>query len=465
MVLASCVGVPGCNSSEPITPASDPVGTGTGAALAVKDSEPSPVVAEPEPTLSTPLYNAMLASWRLAPEPRELLEKVAGYNLVLVVVDGLRADLLLPVASETSRHYPHINGLMRQSLRFTQAFSSAAGTDVGMTSLLTGRLHYLYRGRHTLARAFQGAGVRTHGVYQTEVERWLGEAMCRQGHRGRRVLVNDPLKTNFGSRATSRQVSDEGIRFLKRHGGKRFFLWLHYFDVHEHHQVQLKTLSMPDGVVATEPSTARQRYELMLRHVDHHLGRFLAALKEQGLDQKTMVVFAADHGESLGESPRLPAYHGELLYQPLVHVPLSVHIPGVPGRALDTPVSAADVYPTMLDLAGIPAPFKGDGISLTPFLLQDDPAPFSRLVRPLFLMESHQQAVVRWPLKLIAWQDKPKVELYDLARDPKEEHDLVKERPGDVQSLSDLLEQRSLHRVDRRKSYIRKVLRGGNRAE
>jgi len=441
------------------------VAESSGAAATRKDSEPPPAEKKPAPSLSTPLYNALLASWRLAPQPHELLKKVSAYNLILVVVDGLRADLLQPLSDVDATRYPHLTKLMGRSRRFTRAFSSAAGTDVGMTSLLTGKLHYLYRGHQTLARAFQGAGVRTHGVYQTEVERWLGELMCRQGHRGRRVLVNDPLKVNFGSRATSRQVTNEGIRFLRRHGGKRFFLWLHYFDVHEHHQIQLRTMTWPEGTVVEKPTTDRQRYELMLRHVDHHLGRFFTSLEEKGLADKTIVVFAADHGEGLGESPRVPMRHGQLLYQPLVHVPLAVHIPGVPGKALDTPVSVADLYPTLLDLAGITAPERGDGLNLTPFLLQEDPGPFSSLTRPLFLMESHQQAVVRWPLKLIAWQDKPKLELYDLARDPEEKHDLAKEREGDVRRLSALLEQRRLHRVDRRKSYIRKVLRGGDRSE
>ena len=451
----------GCNGGE------SPAAAATSSKSVVneatpRDSAPPPTAKEP-PAPLTPLtvaqYNAGLPAWRLTPETRAALARTSDYNLVLVVVDGLRGDMLMPLTPAGAARYPHLTALLRRSLRFNNGFSTAAGTDVGMTSVLTGRLHYLYRGRQTLARALRGAGIRTQGVYQTEVERWLGPAMCRQGHRGNRVLVNDPLRANFGSRATSRQVSDAGIRFIRRHGGERFFLWLHYFDVHEHHQVQLRTLSMPDEQEAKAPATARGRYELMVRHVDHHMGRFFTELAQQGLADKTIVVFTADHGEGLSESPRLPAYHGELLYQPLVHVPLAVHIPGVPERQMEIPASTSDIYPTLLELAGISAPSKADGLNLAPLLLQTEAAPFNRVKRPIFLMESHQQALVQWPLKLIAWQDSAKVELYDLASDPEEKQDLSARRPEAVLGMTTLLSQRQLHRVDRRHSYIKRVLR------
>ncbi len=402
-------------------------------------------------------YRAHLATWRLTPGVQAQLARAAGYNVVLMVVDGLRADLLLPLEQKRDL-YPNLTRLMTRSRRFANAFSSASGTDVGMTTMLTGKLRYIYRGRKTLARAFRDDKVRTYGVYQTEVERWLGRSICRQGQRGRRVLVNDPTKQDLGTRATSRQVSDQGIRFIRRHGDERFLLWLHYFDVHEHHQVEFRTLSMPGGQVPKRLPTPRQRYELMLRHVDHHVGRFLSELESQGLADKTMLVLTADHGEGLGESPRLPARHGELLYQPLVHVPLSIRIPGVKGRSLQTPVSIADLYPTLLDLAGLPRG-RCDGISLVPYLMDDRPEPFNRLVRPIFMMESRQHAAVVWPLKLISWRDQARVELYDLVKDPREEVDLSKLRPEDVRRMEALLEARDLDRVDRRRSYIARLMR------
>ena len=454
----------GCNDDGATMEPVNGAGSTATSTARVRDSAPVPELAEPPAAvpLTADQYNERLDAWRLESGNKQELQRLSGYNLVLVVVDGLRVDLLQPLSAEKRAQYPHLTALLQQSRRFDMAFSSAAGTDVGMTAMLTGRLHYLYRGRHTLARALRGAGVRTHGVYQTEVERWLGVSMCRQGHQKRRVLVNDPLRPDFGSRATSRQVTDEGIRFLGRHGGERFFLWLHYFDVHEHHQIQLRTLSMP-GLVGEveEPGSGapRGRYELMLRHVDHHVGRFLSELEQRGLADRTIVVFTADHGEALGESPRLPTRHGERLYQTLVHVPLALRIPSVKGQRLHTPVSIADLYPTLLDLAGIEAPVKGDGISLLPFLLQDKPAPFEQLSRPIFLMESHQQAVVKWPLKLIVWQDREAVELYDLASDPSERHDLSAARPAVVRQMRALLKARGLDRVDRRRSYVRSILR------
>jgi len=456
-----------CNGGEMSSKASaEGTGASAGADQSGVSAAPPPPVAEKRAaTLTAAQYAERLESWRSSEQATRALQRTAGYNIVLLVVDGLRADLLLPLTDAGRAAYPHLSSLLDRSGRFIHAFSSAAGTDVGMTTLLTGRLRYLYRGRQTLARAIREAGVRTHGVYQTEVERWLGVRMCRQGHRGRRVLVNDPIRQDYGSRATSRQVTNAGIRFLRRRGKQRFFLWLHYFDVHEHHQIHVRTLSMPTGRVRKRPETPRARYELMLRHVDHHLGRFMAALQEAGLAERTIIALAADHGEGLGESPRLPARHGELLYQPLVHVPLAVHVPGVAGKALAQPASMADLYPTLIDLAGISTPKAGDGLSLAPFLALDDPGVFKALHRPIFLMESHQQAVVHWPLKLIVWQQrKSGMELYDLSKDPAESKDLSAERPGDVRRLAAMLEARKLERVDRRRSYIRKVLRERRRA-
>jgi len=171
-------------------------------------------------------------------------------------------------------------------------------------------------------------------------------------------------------------------------------------------------------------------------------------------------VFASDHGEGLAETPRLPAHHGDLLYQPLVHVPLAFRVPGVPGARLETPATTADIYPTLLDLAGLPHP-GSDGVSLAPLLLEPNPGPMTRLSRPIYMMEARQHALVIWPLKLIKWKDRGRVELYDLAEDPGEEEDLAPGQPEDARRMAALLQARKLVMVDRMSLYKARRWREG----
>ena len=74
------------------------------------------------------------------------------------------------------------------------------------------------------------------------------------------------------------------------------------------------------------------RYRALLFNIDRAVGRLLDDLEKRGVLDKTIIVFASDHGESLGDDPRLPATHGQVAYAPLVHIPLAIKIPGVtPG--------------------------------------------------------------------------------------------------------------------------------------
>ncbi len=421
---------------------------------------PAPVIKDSrEESISVKEYRTRLAAWKQTAAPKAWLEQTKGYNVVLIVVDALRADFLQPLAAVKTR-YPNLAGLLSQSSRFSTAFSSAAGTDLGMTTMLTGVMRRSSVGRRTLPGAFRQSGARTYGIYQREVRRWLNPMLPRIGLWGRKEIINDPEEEEIGTRATSKQVSNIGLRFLRRYGKGRFFLWLHYFDVHEHHQINQKTLSLPLGLRGERPVGQRAKYQLMLQHVDHHVGRFLRGLERLGLAKKTIVVLAADHGEGLAETPRLPAHHGALLYQPLVHVPFGFRIPGKEGRLIRSPATVADLYPTLLDLAGV-RHGHGDGISLVPLLFEERPSPFVRLSRPIYMMESRQNAVVLWPLKLIAWKDKGRVELYDLSRDPGEVDDLAPNQPKVARRLAAMLQARSLAKVDRLGLYKARRWRKG----
>jgi arylsulfatase A-like enzyme len=107
-------------------------------------------------------------------------------------------------------------------------------------------------------------------------------------------------------------------------------------------------------------------YYGMVKEVDDHVGRLLDTLDERGLRANTLVVFVSDHGEMMGS-------HGlgskMTFYEESVHVPLLMRFPGriKPGTAIQDPVSTMDLFATILDYLGVPAPQR-EGYSLRPLV-------------------------------------------------------------------------------------------------
>jgi len=114
-----------------------------------------------------------------------------------------------------------------------------------------------------------------------------------------------------------------------------------------------------------ELRSARHGYYAMVSEVDHHVGRILACLDEQGIAENTIVLFTSDHGEWLGDHLRYgKGYPGD---DPISRVPLIVRWPqGIssPGRTVRGIVEAVDVLPTLLECSGIPVPYHVQGRSL-----------------------------------------------------------------------------------------------------
>jgi hypothetical protein len=433
-----------CDNSDPaVHPfALDVPGNGVDEDCDGVDARPAPLAPAPTPGLDADGYRRALASLRKQAPLAAALARTATQSVVLILVDALRADQAAPTPANRANH-PRLLRLLEESRSFRRAFSTGAGTDIGMATIFTGQLDPFAKGNLSLLRAYQRAGIRTHGVFQREVERWVGRQFALDGLDGRRIVVNDPGRRDIGTVATARMVTDHGLRFLAEHGHERFLLWLHYFDAHEHHQIDPRRL--PERFRAPR---GLPFYRSMVKLIDEEVGRFLDGLSASGTAERTIVVLAADHGEGLAGDPRLPGNHGDVLYNPLVHVPLAFRIPGVRAAASDVAVSLADLYPTLCDLSGVEGA-AGFGLSLTPYLLADERPELARLARPLLLYEARQRAIIRWPYKLIAWQDQGLVELYDLERDFAEARNLADERPALAGELARELARQRLITIDR----------------
>ncbi len=389
------------------------------------DAAPPP----PKSDAGTPV--ADLASWRATPEVTDLLARTRTMNVLVISVDALRADLLAPDAADRA-DFPRITKLFDDSVWFTRAFAPAAGTDISLATLLTGRFDPFQPVATTLPEAMQAAGRSTFAALPAEVLRYAGEALL---HRGLDKLVTvhtDWDKADVGDHVSAPATTAEGLKALAALGDAPGFIWVHYFDVHEHHQIAVPQ-ALRDAV---HPGASKKvhDYRALLRAIDDEVGKLLDDLARRGLADRTIILFASDHGESLGEDPRLLDTHGKVTYAPLVHVPIAIHIPGVtPGQRTEQ-VSLVDLAPTLLGLAGAaPDGMHLDGNDLLPILLGAPEA--LRPHRAIAIHEQLQWSVVEWPYQLIVEPAANLVGLYDLEHDPGEHEDLSATQPDVLSRL------------------------------
>lgn len=400
--------------------------------------------AKAERTLST-------SEWRRSAPVTALLGRTRAMNLLVISVDALRADVLTD-GPESRAAFPNLFALLDESRTFSRAFAPAAGTDLSVSGLLTGRIDPFVADAVPLATALE-AERSAYAVIPSEVIRYVGEAIITRSLVRWDRLVNDKFERDVGSYTTSRRTTTLGLGHLERHRaeqpGRPWLLWLHYFDVHEHDEVDEgdRNVARLRGT-ADGPLTRTDRYRLLVRLVDEQIGEVRKALTEQGEWDRTVVLFVSDHGEGLGEHPRLPDNHGRFLYNALVHVPLALRIPGVAPGVVDTPVSLLDAYPTLLELLGV-APGACDGESLLPLLVDGAPPSLMDRARPLPLNESDQFGVVAWPWKLLVRREDNLAELYDLESDWGEASDRAPQEPERVAELLELYAALPAVEIDR----------------
>ena len=180
--------------------------------------------------------------------------------------------------------------------------------------------------------------------------------------------------------------------------------------------------------------TARHGYYAMVSEVDHHVGRILAALDEQGLAENTIVVFTSDHGEWLGEHLRFgKGWPGA---DAISRVPLLLRWPAgglVSRRRVSEIVEAVDVLPTLLEAAGIQIPPHLQGTSLLP-LSRGAPADSSASA----VMEANGWKTLRTAGHRYLVHADGRESLWDLEQDPREYRDVA----GDEQYSAVLAEHR-----------------------
>ena len=172
---------------------------------------------------------------------------------------------------------------------------------------------------------------------------------------------------------------------------------------------------------------SRRAYYAQVAHIDNQIGRFILELKKADAGP-TAVIFTADHGEMLGDHH---LFRKSYAYQGSAAVPLIISLPGgASGMVCDAPTVLEDLYPTILDLAGVPTPQDIDGHSLAPLVGLGAPAPDW----PAFVHSEHSSCYARENAMQLLSDGKQKYiwfpvtggeQFFDLANDPHELHDLA----------------------------------------
>ncbi len=369
------------------------------------------------------------------------------YNIVLITLDTTRADHVGCYGFERAET-PVIDRLAREGIRFADAISPVPMTLPAHCSILTG-LDPI------------GHGVRTNGTDSLkEDQKTLAEMLKNQGYETGAFVSSYVLNARFGlqqgfdvyddwvepganaliggltNERDAHRVTNKAISWLKqRKVDQPFFLWTHYYDPHDPHEIPQSYIARFEG----------NEYDGEIAFVDKQLGRLLDVLSSKNLDKKTIVILTSDHGESLGEHGE--PTHTRFIYEATQSVPLIIWSPSLLAGGLvvdDAVVGLIDIVPTVVDMLGLKSDVSFDGIPLNQCRMNPDRMMYIETLdtyldngwAPLFGIRRHQDKYIL----------APRQEYYDLVRDPDELKNLFGARSkrvsSAVQTLSEELTRR-----------------------
>ena len=351
----------------------------------------------------------------------------ADPDVLLITVDTLRPDALGWVAGRNAT--PAIDRLAASAFRFPAAVAPVPLTLPSHAALMTGLLP-------------RRLGLRDNGQIVPAGPQTLAEALATRGYATGAFISGYPLDSGFGLdrgfhvyddtlapgnggdlERTADETVEAALRWVRTAASPRF-VWVHFYD--PHHPYEPPAAHRRPG--------ARGPYDGEVAFVDEAVGRLAAAFGRDAL-----TVFAADHGESLGEHGE--GTHGFFVYDSTVLVPLFFRWEGrVPAGSSAAAVRLLDVMPTVLDLLGAPVPAGVDGVSVRATLESgadfDEPAYVETFQPWQSYGWAPLEAMRHRGVKLIA---APRPELYDLIADPGETRNVIAARAAEASALSRLL--------------------------
>ncbi len=414
-------------------------------------------------------------------------------NFVVILIDDLGWSDLGCYGS-TDHLTPNLDRLATRGVRFTQGYASCPVCSPTRAAIMTGRsparLHLTDwlpgRGDRpdqplkrpvirqalpleevTLAEALKGAGYTSAAMgkwHLGEEDHWprqqgfdinLGGTQTGSPPKGYFNFITPSLQAAGPDEYLTDRLNEEAVAFIRQHKERPFFLYLSHYAVHIPLQAKPGSTERYEKAERKGPQY-NPTYSAMLQSVDDGVGMIEQALDEEGIAERTIVVFTSDNGGlSVREGPLTPATANVplragkgYLYEGGIRVPWIWVWPGkiAPGTTSEVPIVSTDLLPTLLDLAGVPAPAETtlDGVSLKGLLLEQ-----KALARDaLFWHYPHYSnqggkpggAVRKGKWKLLQHYEDSRTELYDISADPPETRELSDQNPRVAQELVELLE-------------------------
>jgi hypothetical protein len=360
--------------------------------------------------------------WTLEKTGPSLLPK--DFNLLVIVVDALRGD-----AFHSSGYQRNLTPFLdkwarEEAISFRRAYSQGGGSFAAVPFLVGGRSRFTLYGPDLYRENLYFKLVQAEGIQKIMLQKDVGpRAMFPPdfpvielgGTRVSPEFLSDPADEVFGWAEKAIDNLDEGERFL---------CFLYLLDVHN------DLWKKDDGLDFGD--TPRDLYDNNLSYVDRAFQRFVEWCKQKGIYQRTVILFTSDHGEQFWEHGA--SLHGHTLYEEEIRIPLIVLAHGIRGRVENVPVIAADMTPTIAELAGysVQPPYDDThmGISLVPLLmgkernryLNRDVVGRASFKRRYFLYRN-------WSWKLVYFAELDLLQLFNTVQDPSEMTNRVQERP------------------------------------
>lgn len=382
-------------------------------------------------------------------------------NVLLFTLDTTRADHLGCYGRLDART-PNIDGLAAEGILFKNATAQAPLTLPSHASIFTGN----YPFRH---------GVRDNGGFYLGPENTtLAELLKRKGWTTGAFVGAFVLDSRWGlnqgfdfyydnfdfakyKKVGLDSVQREGGEVVKAffdwfqtNGDRRFFTWIHLYDPHTPYEP-------PEPYKSEFSGRPWGLYDGEIAYADSLIGRVLDGLRQKGILEKTIVVVAADHGESLGEHGE--SFHAFFIYDATVSVPLILRLPAssLKAKVINDQVENVDIMPTLLDLLGVAVPDEVQGRSLVPLLAGSRSGPERMAYSESFYPRYHYGWSELKSLRTGRYQyiQAPRPELYDIVRDPLETSNIYGRNGSEAEKFAEemkRIEARSRARGDESKA-------------
>jgi len=417
-----------------------------------------------------------------------------GPNVVLVVFDALRADRLAPYGGKVPT--PHFDALVAKGVLFEQAHSQAPATRYSMASAFASRTAEEVHGTitkedTTLAQILQAKGYATGvvcanlilnpgtGILNGFSEQVIFNSNLRYRNifslelPGLEALMGTVVKPPApGGLLDNAQVIMRHLNsFLACHSRQPYFLWAHFVVPHDPYDPPAKfrpqwagkppwpvfaphnpDLNTPteggiraghDVLTPGEKEYVKELYNGEVAYADELLGEVEKAINRAPAGRETIICVIADHGEEFWDHGNM--YHGQSLYEELLHVPLIISAPGAaPGLRVKERVALMDLMPTLCDLCGVPVSPTFKGRSLAGRLKAGSaPLPLLPIYSEKNIYYDPLQSIIFDHYKLIRpVAERTPVQLFDLDQDPKEQNNLAAKLPQVAQQLTARLDAR-----------------------